>query len=588
MVDAAAPYHPTAVGVYTRLPRQSEEARTDRNINTAMLHAAFHTLVGLLPERESVWREMLSDYGLDPNDRSTDLTTPVGIGNAAGTGAVQGRLYDGMNQTGNYQDNTGYAPVNSAFVLSDPSRWQPGLRLQGTGVYTVQQFVTPQLANTEPFAPFDPRQLRVAPPSASDPENWDAYKGQVDAVLGTSANLTDERKMKSELFDNKVASLGLSYLFVADELDLSPADTARGYLVKVAAWMDASIVTWQEKARYDAVRPFSAIPYVYGDELVTAWGGPGHGRDQIPASQWLSYLPENDHSEYPSGSTCGCYAHAQALRRFTASDELNWSVSYPAGSSRIEPGVTPARDMTLHFNTWTDFASDCGQSRYWGGVHFPAAVDASAAYCSTFGDMAFEYYQTLMDGTAPVREPAQALDVDPWLATSARGSVSAIVVPDSTTPTPEVCQNVSDSVVVTAMNSGVECEPLETSGLGLLTGFLDAVDVSGELALGVQVCFRNHGTLLMFENTGTAQSVSTLTSYNVSGTTCAFIDRPGLVVLVSTGVPLISSSANLGVDGENASQLFDCRVTTTHRLNFRAAPECNKMRVNSTRSCHIV
>ena len=107
MVDAAAPYHLTAVGVYTRLPRQSEEARTDRNINTAMLHAAFHTLVGLLPERESVWREMLSDYGLDPNDRSTDLTTPVGIGNAAGTGAVQGRLYDGMNQTGNYQDNTG-------------------------------------------------------------------------------------------------------------------------------------------------------------------------------------------------------------------------------------------------------------------------------------------------------------------------------------------------------------------------------------------------------------------------------------------------------------------------------------------------
>ena len=239
--------------------------------------------------------------------------------------------------------------------------------------------------------------------------------------------------------------------------------------------------------------------------------------------------------------------------------------------------MTPARDMTLHFNTWTDFASDCGQSRYWGGVHFPAAVDASAAYCSAFGDMAFEYYQTLMDGTAPVREPAQALDVDPWLATSARGSVSAIVVPDSTTPTPEVCQNVSDSVVVTAMNSGVECEPLETSGLGLLTGFLDAVDVSGELALGVQVCFRNHGTLLMFENTGTAQSVSTLTSYNVSGTTCAFIDRPGLVVLVSTGVPLISSSANLGVDGENASQLFDCRVTTTHRLNFRAAPDGIKL-----------
>ena len=166
--------------------------------------------------------------------------------------------------------------------MRDPSRWQPGLRLQGTGVYTVQQYVTPQLANTEPFAPFDPRELRVAPPSDSNPDNWDSYKAQVDVVLETSANLTDEQKMKSELFDNKVASLGLSYLFLADELGLSPADIARGYLVKVAAWMDASIATWQEKTRYNAVRPFSAIPYVFGDETVTAWGGPGRGRGRNP------------------------------------------------------------------------------------------------------------------------------------------------------------------------------------------------------------------------------------------------------------------------------------------------------------------
>ena len=32
----------------------------------------------------------------------------------------------------------------------------------GAGVYIVQQFVTPQLANVEPFAPFNPRELRAA------------------------------------------------------------------------------------------------------------------------------------------------------------------------------------------------------------------------------------------------------------------------------------------------------------------------------------------------------------------------------------------------------------------------------------------
>ena len=45
MVDAAAPYHPTAVGMYTRVPRRPESEWTDRNINTAMMHAAYHTLV---------------------------------------------------------------------------------------------------------------------------------------------------------------------------------------------------------------------------------------------------------------------------------------------------------------------------------------------------------------------------------------------------------------------------------------------------------------------------------------------------------------------------------------------------------------
>ena len=571
MAEAAAPYHPTAVGMYSRLPRRPVEARTDRNINTAMLHAAYQALSGLLPDRQPVWREMLSDFGLNPDDASTDLDTAVGIGNVAGKATHDGRLHDGMNQEGDYQDTTGYVPVNSAFELRDPSRWQPGLRLMGTGVYTVQQFVTPQLANTETFAPFDPREMRVPPPAASDPENWEAYTEQVDAVLETLANLTDLQKMKAELFDNKVASLGLSYLAVAEDMDLSPADTVRGYLVKSAAWMDSAVVTWQEKSRYDAVRPFSAIPYVYGEDLVTSWGGPGAGRSELPASQWRSYLPENDHSEYPSGSTCGCYAHAQALRRFTGTDELDWTVAYPPGSSRIEPGFTPAQELNLNFATWTDFASDCGNSRHWGGVHFPAAVEASAAYCSVFGDLAYEYYLTLMDGTAPLREPAQALDVDPWLAASRQTSAPPITIPDADRPTPLTCENVAESVIVTAFNSGVICNDVDTSGLQLLTGFLDAVSISGELELGVQVCFRESGSLIFLDTMVDPPRLTELTSYHVSDMSCGWIDQAGTVVLVAS--PLSISAT----DSRDFLRLTDCELTTTHNLNFRATPNGNKL-----------
>ena len=569
MIDAAAPYHPTAVGMYTRLPRRPQEEWTDAYINTAMMHAAYNALQGLLPERDSVWREMMTDFNLDPNDTSTDPTTAVGIGNIAGTGAHQARLYDGINQTGDYIDTTGYAPVNTAFELRDPTRWQPGLRRQGIGVYTVQQFVTPQLANMEPMAPFDPRRFRVGPPEASYAEDTDAYKAQLDTVLETSANLTDEQKLKAELFDNKVASLGLSYIKVADDMHLSPADRARGYFLKVSAWMDASIVTWQEKARYDAVRPFSAALYVYGDDPVTAWGGPGQGRAEIPASQWQAYLPEADHPEYPSGSTCGCYAHAQALRRFSGTDELNWSVSYPAGTSRIEPGITPARDMTLNFDTWTDFEQDCGESRHWAGVHFVPAVEASAAYCGAFGDMAFEYYATLMDGTAPPRETAAALSPDPWLPTSDLNTQTVPIAPENNTPTPVACEAISSSITVTSMNNGVQCNGIDTSGLALLAGFIDGVNVSGEVELGAQVCFRSFGSLIFLDMSGDSPRIQELTSFRLAGSTCGWIDQPGAVVLVASSRPESDAGFDVSVPLVPLSQ---CQVTTTHGVNFRAAP----------------
>ena len=569
MVDAAAPYHPTAVGMYTRVPRRPQEEWTNANINTAMMYGAFNALQGLLPERDSVWREMMTDFSLDPDDNNTDPATAVGIGNTAGLGAHQARLYDGINQTGYYKDTTGYAPVNTAFELRDPARWQPGLRRQGVGVYTVQQFVTPQLANMEPMAPFNPRQFRVAPPADSYAVDTDAYKAQLDVVLETSANLNDERKLKAELFDNKVASLGLSYIKIAADLGLSPADIARGYFLKVAAWMDASIVTWQEKARFDAVRPFSVVPYLYGDEPVTAWGGPGQGRAEIPASQWQAYLPENDHSEYPSGSTCGCYAHAQALRRFTGTDELNWSITYPAGTSRIEPGVTPASDMTLTFETWTEFADDCGESRHWGGVHFVPAVEASAAYCSVFGDMAYEYYLTLMDGTAPLRETAQGLSQDPWLPERDQPSQTVQVVPENTTPTPVTCEEVSGSITVTAVNNGVQCNGVDNSGLSLLANFINGVEVGGSLELGAQVCFRSTGSLIFLDMSGDSPRIEELTSYRLADMTCGWIEQPGTVVLVATSRPVSQAGSDVPATFVPLSQ---CQVTTTHGVNFREAP----------------
>ncbi len=84
------------------------------------------------------------------------------------------------------------------------------------------------------------------------------------------------------------------------------------FMTNVAAF-DAGIVSWNEKAKWDAVRPFSAIRYLYGNRPVTAWGGPGKGTVQnLPASQWEEYLNLPDHPEYSSVSTAMCETQAQA------------------------------------------------------------------------------------------------------------------------------------------------------------------------------------------------------------------------------------------------------------------------------------
>ena len=73
--------------------------------------------------------------------------------------------------------------MNSAFELRDAARWQPTVTEQQVGVYKIQQFVTPQWALTDTYAPGSADVAEFAPPVASDPSNAELYREQADAVL---------------------------------------------------------------------------------------------------------------------------------------------------------------------------------------------------------------------------------------------------------------------------------------------------------------------------------------------------------------------------------------------------------------------
>lgn len=431
--DAIAPYSQTAVGVHSQIPRVApkiENSDSERNI--AIMYASHKVLSSLMPQYAEDWNDMLMSIGLDPYDVSTDPSSPVGVGNLAGNAVVAMRIQDGMNQLGTdcnaykirpYADCTGYKPTNHAEELLSPTKWQPDTLTSGGGIFFSQQFVTPQYGETTPFsyihptlmAPIPEKSFAVNPKGKPRP----AYKNQANEVLQAQLNLTDSQKLLAEFYDNKIISLGFSTLAASLYHQLTLEQFVQlDFLVNVASF-DTGITIWDNKRHYDAVRPFSAIAYIYGNQPISAWGGPGKGNvDDMPGKDWRPYLQSANHPEYPSASASFCRAHSTSTQRYlkeivglddsTANDLSFWTpallppefnvLQKPAGSSLIEPGVTPSSEVILSWNTWDDFSDDCGISRLWAGVHFYDSIPAGQQIGQSIGHDAFNWLEKYIQG----------------------------------------------------------------------------------------------------------------------------------------------------------------------------------------------
>ena len=162
------------------------------------------------------------------------------------------------------------------------------------GKFCIQQFVTPHFGRVAPFSERDVTQFKVP----NHGRNIDAinYKRHVDDILRVSAGLTDEQKMLAEFFDDKFNSLPASVSHAAVAAGLSTFDFVTLDLMINLAVHDTLIAIWSQKNIHDAVRPVSAVAHIYKDGLVRAWAGPGNGVvDDLPANQWRSYIPTQDH-----------------------------------------------------------------------------------------------------------------------------------------------------------------------------------------------------------------------------------------------------------------------------------------------------
>jgi hypothetical protein len=397
MYDAWAAYDDQAVGTQLSgaLRRPASES-TYANKERAISYAAYRALVDVLPaDTNSVYAPLMKQLGYDPNDNSTDIETPTGIGNVACAAVLEFRHHDKSNQLGDlaqgpYSDWTGYIPVNSPSPVpvraapADPNHWQPLTYVNSTGDFMSQRFVGAQWCEVTPFAlssadEFRPLLHPFGPANYGSPE----YQQQAAELVAISSGLTDREKMIAEYWSdgpNTEQPPGhwarfAQWVSARDHHTLD--DDVKMFFALSNAMFDAGIAAWDAKRAYDSVRPVTAIPFLFRGKEIRAWGGPGKGTVEIDGSQWIPYqeatFPTPPFPEFVSGHGTYSATAAEILKRWTGSDRFGDSVTLAPGSSVIEPGITPAKPLVLSWDTFSDAASEAGMSRRYGGIHFRGA-----------------------------------------------------------------------------------------------------------------------------------------------------------------------------------------------------------------------
>ena len=96
--------------------------------------------------------------------------------------------------------------------------------------------------------------------------------------------------------------------------------------------------------------------------MYDAWAAYDERAVEMDGSEWIPYQlptsPTSPFPEYVSGHSTYSAAAARILALWTPSDRFDYEVTLPAGSSKIEPGLTPAPPITLHSETFTEAADE--------------------------------------------------------------------------------------------------------------------------------------------------------------------------------------------------------------------------------------
>lgn len=446
--DAWAAYDEKALG--TQLSgaiRRPAAERTQADKEKAISYAAYRALSDVLSvNTESVYKPLMKQFGYDPDTKSVDIETPEGIGNVACAAVLEFRHHDKSNQLGDmqiaaeenaastgmkidpigaYSDWSGYRPVNAPATVPvhfpfvkpvNPDHWQPLTYTDSTGSLAVQMFSGAQWCFVTPFALAKGEELRSAiepgPAKYGTPE----YEKQAQELIDLSASLTDRQKVIVEYWsegpngDPSIENWLRFAEFISARDHHTLDDDVKMYFALSNAMFDAGIAAWDAKRAYDSPRPITTIALLFKDKKIRAWGGPGKGTVEMDGSHWIPYqlatFPSPPSPEYVSGQSTYGAAAARILELWSGSGRFGQSVELPAGSSKIEPGVTPSKPVVLKWETFSDAANEEGMAGRYGGIQFERADLAGRKLGRLVADKAWCKARFYFNGTVAPAAPA--------------------------------------------------------------------------------------------------------------------------------------------------------------------------------------
>ncbi|KAG2501005.1 hypothetical protein HYH03_000826 [Edaphochlamys debaryana] len=392
--DAVSPYDCAARPIMdTGIPRRPPPQRTQRHRNRADLvdpplaAVSRHLMAAATPAGAFLLSPNCSGAGVATYD------TPECVGRRAAETAYDQIKASGYNLDGKlsrsfnaapFEDYTGYVPRNTPWELSHRCNWQPLHMTDGGGKFWIQYPLLAHLGRGNGAAMTLVNKSEVMNRSVPmwDCEHPTVYKAEVDEVLAASAALNDTTKAVTEFLG------GLPWWLLAMQQLRAPrswstTDLLAFNLVQVLQ-TDALVLVMKEKYVYDAVRPVSAVRWLYGNTNVTAYGGSGVGTTSMPARDWLPYLNAQE-PEYPSGTACWCRLFTEWLQLWQGGAEAITPpiiFGWPKGCSLREPEASPAADTYFPLLTMAHFRKTCQDARVIGGVHFRAGVKAGDELCA--------------------------------------------------------------------------------------------------------------------------------------------------------------------------------------------------------------